>query len=205
MRITTLCLWGKLCRVCAAWSAYGRSCACCCPALLWLPLPPGRITAMCRAGFTITVPAVTTSVNGARRCLRQPGPRGLPDTGPAEFAAADWADFPASPGVPNDAAVNRVCGRGLFLLRETVPAALTTGAPSSNLPEWQRKSHAARKRACRITAAAGVSPPGPGRFTRTATLEESPHGYENSAPTGARTHERGLPRLSPMRRQGLCR
>lgn len=26
--------------------------------------------------------------------------------GPAEFAAADRADFPASPGVPNDAAVN---------------------------------------------------------------------------------------------------
>lgn len=45
-------------------------------------------------------------VNGARRCLRQPRPRGLPDTGPAEFAAADRADFPASPGVPNDAAVN---------------------------------------------------------------------------------------------------
>ena len=52
------------------------------------------------------VAAVTTSVNGARRCLRQPRPRGLPDTGPAEFAAADRADFPASPGVPNDAAVN---------------------------------------------------------------------------------------------------
>lgn len=194
--MATLRLWGKLCGICAAWFACGRSCACCCPVLPWLLLPPGHITAMCRAGFITTVPAVTTFVNGARRCLRRSRPRRRPDTGPVRFAAADRADFPASA---------RHSERWAFSSRRPVAAALTTGAPSSNLPEWQRKSHAARKRACRIRATAGVSPPGPGRFIRTATLEKSPHGYENTAPTGARAHEWGLPRLPPMRRQGLCR